>query len=351
MVYDGPGVIVPSDYGCWHNTNYIVNNSGLGYGPDPNYNVFGNTVRIFGMNGLDWSITETSPGVYNWSNWDLALGRLKANGVRRIVYNPFNVPNRLNRMGTGGGEWKMQWVPEPEISQWLSAVREKVQSHGFQLTVEVANEVFAGSGGGSWAGTNAELSQFSDYVLNWRLRVAPDVQIWSPSIPGFGSGTSPQQDNVFAFFAWLATYPRRNEFDAFSLHLYGLTADQLGEPFGPNTDFTGFVEYRNLLRGMGITKPIVDGEKGFWGGTVSPGSAYNYLVKSMTQGIAQTCLFQLSQRDGSTDSNLGEPWHNEWAKADIEDGARLAGRKITKVVKPNGAPDGRYWVRTDGQCY
>jgi hypothetical protein len=92
---------------------------------------------------------------------------------------------------------------------------------------------------------------------------------------------------------WLRNYPRRNEFDAFSLHLYYLTADNLGKPSSNETNWTGFIEYRDALRAMGITKPIVDGEKGFGPGVVVPGTMYNYGVKSLTQGISQTCYFFL----------------------------------------------------------
>jgi hypothetical protein len=69
--------------------------------------------------------------------------------------------------------------------------------------------------------------------------------------------------------------------------------------------------------------------------------------------MSNVCYFFLgSPGDGRLgDTNLGQPWVNAWAKADLEDAARLAGRKITKVVKPNNSSDGRYWVQTDGQCY
>ena len=98
-IYNGPGVIVPSDYGCWHDTGYVVNWAGGYYGPDANFKVFSNTVRLYGMGGLEWSTTEISPGVYNWEHWDTALAKLKATGVKRVIYNLYNVPPKIHLPG------------------------------------------------------------------------------------------------------------------------------------------------------------------------------------------------------------------------------------------------------------
>ncbi len=61
VVYDGPGVTVPADFGCWHDVGYVVNWPKLGgqdlyHGPDPAFRVRANRVRLYGMGG--WSGTS-----------------------------------------------------------------------------------------------------------------------------------------------------------------------------------------------------------------------------------------------------------------------------------------------------
>jgi hypothetical protein len=333
VIYSGSGVIVPSDFGCWHDTGYVGYSSEY-HSDDPNFKVFGNTVRVYGMNGLSWADTESN----GWANWDKALAKMKATGVKQVVYVPHTPPGRLGNEHTS---WGMHNVPYNDIASWLTQVKNKVYSYNMTLVVEVANEVFTpGVGAGSfWGGTVADLTTFSNSVLDWRKNTAPEVKIWSPSVPGFGA-------NIDTLLAWLQAFPRRDEFSAIPVHWYFQDASTIAS-------YNDYIRMRNGLASMGLNKPIVDGEHGFGGGAVTPGTTYNYAVRAATLGMSNVCYFFLgSPGDGRLgDTNLGQPWVNAWAKADLEDAARLAGRKITKVVKPNNSSDGRYWVQTDGQCY
>ena len=113
VVYDGPGVTVPADFGCWHDVGYVVNWPKLGgqdlyHGPDPAFRVRANRVRLYGMGGLEWNVTEKSPGVFDWARWDEAFGKLRATAVGHVTLNLYNPPSFATRFKHDYGGWRMQ---------------------------------------------------------------------------------------------------------------------------------------------------------------------------------------------------------------------------------------------------
>lgn len=337
MIYESStGITVPSDFGCYHDTGFVENwpklgGSDLYYGPDFNFLVKANTVRLYGMGGLEWNTTEKSDGQFDWNYWDRAFAKLRRSGVKKAIYNPYNVPDYLNVRGAEGGRWQMQKVPYEKLKRWLSLITNRYPEIKI---IEVANEVFApGIADGFWKGSEQELVEHANMILDWRNESGWNGQVWSPSIPGFLGNNQP-------FINWLKNYPRSREFDAISIHLYYLTAQNLGQAASELTHWTNFIEVREGLKSIGLNKPLVDGEKGFGPGVVVPGTMYNYGVKAILEGIQQVCFFQLSSY-GQDETNLGQPWKNDWAKKDIQDLAELAGKKITKVRTNNS---GRFEV-------
>ena len=339
-LYEGPGVTVPTDFGCWHDTGYIVNRPKQGgkdlyHGPDPAFKVRANRVRLYGMGGLEWNVTEKAPGVFDWSGWDEALAKLRATGVKFLTLNLYNPPEFALRYPHDYSAWGMQ-LPRDRalLDRWLSAV---TQRHPEINAIEVANEVFSpgiGAGVSSFLGTSSELATLSDWVLDWRKRTAWKGQIWAPSIPGFG-------DNIPAMLKWLRSYPRAQEFDAYPLHLYHLMPEHVGKRMGKDTAGTAMVEFRDGLAELGLG-PMIDSEKGFQPGTVREGTLYNYAVASLLEGVRLTCYFFLGSY-GNDETNLGQPFRNEWAKQDLEAVADLAGKTILKVI---ATPQGRWQVTT-----
>lgn len=340
VLYDGAGVNVPSDFGCWHDTGYVVNWPKLGgqdlyHGPDPHFKVRANRVRLYGMGGLEWNVTEKAPGVFDWTRWDEAMAKLRSTGVRRLTLNPYNPPKFALRQDHEYSQWLMQLPREREmLDRWLSAVTTRYPEID---AIEVANEVFApgiGTKGSAFRGTADELAQLSDWVLDWRRRTGWKGQIWAPSIPGFS-------DNIPAMLDWLRAYPRAKEFDAFPLHLYHLMPEHVGKRMGKDTAYTALVEFREGLAALGLG-PMIDSEKGFQPGTVREGTLYNYAVASLLQGVQLTCYFFLGSY-GNDETNLGQPFRNAWARQDLEAVADLAGKVITKVVTTT---EGRWQVTT-----
>jgi hypothetical protein len=321
---------IPESFGCAHNTAYVWDASGGVYGlyqPDPNYNVRTRAMRLYGMNGLDLRTVAAE----DWQWWDQALPRMAANGVTTIIYNLYNPPGTADP-----GSWTMQPVPRASLHLWLDRIKARADQHGLRLIIEVANEVFSPEVGTYWRGTREELVTLADDTLDWAN--PKGVPVWAPSIPGF-------EGNLTAYTSWLRAYPRTGEFAAVSIHLYYLTAENLGDPTGPATSWTCYREMREELDAMGhADMPIVDGEKGFGPGVVVPGTMWNYGAKAAALGIAQVCLFQLSS-PGNDETNLGRPFENAWAKDDIEAlSSKLAGRTLLKLVKP--ASGTHYWVQT-----
>lgn len=341
IVYEGQGVTVPADFGCAHDTGYVMNNGTGAYHTDPEFNVRMNAMRTYGMGGLEWNRVELSPGKFTWGLWDTALPRMRDKaGVKTIILNLYNVPKFLERPGAGGS-WVMQPVSAEAVDRWLTAVKGKVDQYGLNLIIEVANEAFSKSGGVSsqfWKGDSATLMGLSNAVLDWRKK-HPSVRVWGPSVAAFRGNDTP-------YLNWMGSYPRANEFDAAPIHLYFLTATAVGQAASAGTAWTAFVEIRDGLRAKGLTMPIVDGEHGYAGGAVSPGTTFNYAVRAVLLGIRQVCWFYLGSKDGGNgegDTNLGEPYKNAWAKEDLEAATALAGKTIVKVIDTG---TGRYWVQT-----
>jgi hypothetical protein len=340
VLYEGAGVVVPTDFGCWHDTGFVVNwpkNSGqdLYHGPDPAFKVRANRVRLYGMGGLEWNSTEKSPGVFDWARWDEAMAKLRAIGVRHLTLNPYNPPKFALRQEHDYSKWQMQLPREREmLDRWLSAVTSRYPEID---AIEVANEVFApgiGAGKSFFLGTESELAQLADWVLDWRKRTGWKGQVWAPSIPGFG-------ENIPTLLKWLREYPRVKEFDAFPIHLYHLMPEHVGKRMGKDTVYSGLVEFREGLAALGLG-PMIDSEKGFQPGTVREGTLYNYAVASLLQGVQLTCYFFLGSY-GNDETNLGQPFRNEWARQDLEAVADLAGKTIVKVVTTR---EGRWQVST-----
>lgn len=340
VLYEGAGVPVPSDFGCWHDTGYVVNWPKLGgqdlyHGPDPAFKVRANRVRLYGMGGLEWNSTEKAPGVFDWARWDEALAKLRGTGVKHLTLNPYNPPKFALRHEHDYSKWGMQLPREPAmLERWLSAVTQRYPEID---AIEVANEVFApgiGAGVSSFTGTAQELATLADWVLDWRQRTRWKGQVWAPSIPGFS-------DNIPAMLKWLREYPRAKEFDAYPLHLYHLMPEHVGKRMGKATVYTALVEFREGLAALGLG-PMIDSEKGFQPGTVREGTIYNYAVASLLQGVQLTCFFFLGSY-GNDETNLGQPFRNAWARQDLEAVADLAGKTIVKVVT---TPEGRWQVST-----
>ena len=337
IVYEGPGLEVPADFGCWHDVGYVLNWSKLNgqdlyHGPDPAFTVRANRVRLYGMGGLEWNNTERSPGVFDWARWDEAFAKLRRTGVRHATLNLYNPPQWATRQAHDYGGWRMQLPREREmLERWLSALTARYREID---AIEVANEVFAGKGGGFFIGSAADLEQLSDWTLDWRRQAGWKGQVWAPSIPGFG-------ENIPTMLDWLRRYPRSREFDAFPVHLYHLMPDHVGKSAGRATGHSGLVEFREGLQALGLS-PMIDSEKGFDPGTVHEGTIYNYAVAALVQGVKLTCFFALGSY-GKDETNLGQPFRNAWAKADLEAVADLAGKTITKVVTTE---NGRWVVTT-----
>lgn len=342
VVYDGPGIDVPADFGCWHDVGYVVNWPKMGgqdlyHGPDPAFRVRANRVRLYGMGGLEWNNTEKSPGSFDWSRWDEAFGKLRATGVRHVTLNLYNPPQFATRYKHDYGGWRMQLPRERAmLERWLTAVTSRYAEID---AIEVANEVFTpkiGDGKSFFIGSAGELAELADWTLDWRRRSGWKGKVWAPSIPGFG-------DNIPAMLDWLKRYPRSREFDAYTIHLYYLTPEHVGKRMGKETAYTGLLEFREGLKALGLDKPIVDSEKGFGAGAVREGTMYNYAVAALLQGVRQTCFFSLGSY-GTDETNLGQPFRNRWARDDLEAVADLAGRTIRKVV---ATPEGRWKVVVD----
>lgn len=341
VVYEGPGIDVPADFGCWHDVGYVVNwpkqnGQDLYHGPDPAFRVKANRVRLYGMGGLEWNNTETAPGTFDWTWWDAAFEKLRATGVRHVTLNLYNPPAFATRRPHNYGGWRMQLPRERAmLERWLDAVTGRYPEID---AIEVANEVFSPTIGDSksyFTGSPAELRELSDWVLDWRVSRRWIGKVWAPSIPGVGP-------NVEAMLQWLRQYARAKEFDAFPLHLYHLVPEHVGKPMGRSTAWTALVEFRDGLQSMNLG-PIVDSEKGFDPGDVREGTLYNYAIAALLQGVRLTCYFALGSY-GRDETNLGQPFRNTWAKADMEAVAELAGRRIVRVIS---TPAGRWQVTLD----
>jgi hypothetical protein len=243
LVYEGPGIAVPADFGCWHDPGYVVNRAkpsgqDLYYGPDPAFTVRANRVRLYGMGGLEWNATEKSPGVFDWAGWDAAFAKLRRTGVRHATLNLYNPPEFANRSRHDYAGWRMQLPRERAmLERWLSAVTTRYREVD---AIEVANEVFApkiGPGNSFFSGTAEELAELADWTLDWRKRSGWKGAVWAPSIPGFG-------ENIPNMLDWLRRYPRSREFDAFPVHLYHLMPEHVGKRAGKVTGYSGLVEFR-----------------------------------------------------------------------------------------------------------
>ncbi len=342
VVYDGPGISVPTDFGCWHDVGYVVNWPKLGgqdlyYGPDPAFRVRANRVRLYGMGGLEWNNTEKSPGVFDWARWDEAFGKLRATHVAHVTLNLYNPPSFATRFKHDYGGWRMQ-LPRDRamIDRWLSAVTSRYPEID---AIEVANEVFTpkiGDAKSFFIGSAGDLAELADWTLDWRKRTGWKGQVWAPSIPGFG-------DNIPAMLEWLRRYPRAKEFDAYTIHLYYLTPEHVGKRMSKDTAWTGLLEFQAGLKAQGLQQPVIDSEKGFGPGVVREGTLYNYAVAALVHGVQQTCFFALGSY-GRDETNIGQPFRNRWAKDDLEAVADLAGKTIRKVI---ATPEGRWKVVTD----
>ncbi|MBI5717033.1 MAG: hypothetical protein HZC37_05015 [Burkholderiales bacterium] len=326
VVYEGPGIEVPADFGCWHDVGFVLNwpklnGQDLYHGPDPSFIVRANRVRLYGMGGLEWNHTEKSPGVFDWTRWDEAFAKLRRAGVKHATLNLYNPPEWATRRKHDYGGWRMQLPRERTmLERWLSAVTERYREID---AVEVANEVFTGKAASYFIGSSAELELLADWTLEWRKRSGWKGQVWAPSIPGFG-------ENIPTMIDWLRRFPRSREFDAFPVHLYHLLPEQVGQRASKATGYSGLVEFREGLQSLGLS-PMIDSEKGFDPGTVREGTIYNYAVAALVQGVQQTCFFMLGSY-GNDETNLGQPFRNAWAKSDLEAVADLAGKTIVKVV-------------------
>ncbi|MCW5662013.1 MAG: hypothetical protein KIT60_30280 [Burkholderiaceae bacterium] len=340
VIYEGEGISVPRDFGCWHDVGYVVNwpklnGQDLYHGPDPAFRVRANRVRLYGMGGLEWNHTEKAPGEFDWSRWDEAFQKLRSTGVRHVTLNLYNPPAFAVRRRHDYAGWRMQLPREREMLwRWLSAVTSRYAEID---AIEVANEVFTpgiGDNKSYFAGSSTELEQLADWTLDWRAHTRWGGQVWAPSIPGVGP-------NVEAMLEWLRRYPRAREFNAFPLHLYRLTEHNVGKRTGRSTAWTALVEFREGLQALNLG-PVIDSEKGFDPGDVQPGTLYNYAVAALVHGVQQTCYFSLGSY-GHDETNLGQPFRNAWAKDDLEAVAALAGRVITRVET---TPKGRWSVTT-----
>jgi hypothetical protein len=255
--------------------------------------------------------------------------------VRHATLNLFNPPQWANRHEHDYAGWRMQLPRERAmLERWLTAVTSRYPEVD---AIEVANEVFApgmGAGQSFFIGTPEDLAELSDWTLDWRKRSGWRGKIWAPSIPGVAANVPPMME-------WLRRYPRAHEFDAFPVHLYHLMPDHVGKRAGKDTGWSALVEFREGLRVLNLG-PMIDSEKGFPPGEVREGTLFNYAVASLVQGVQLTCYFMLGSY-GNDETNLGQPFRNAWAKADLEAVADLAGKTITKVV---ATESGRWVVET-----
>lgn len=338
---DRAGIAVPRDFGCIHHVGLEIcwpclSGNNLYFGPDPGFNARVNTIRLYGMGGLEWGqSTEKRPGQYDWKHWDSAFAKLRAAGVRTAIYTIYNPPPFYNRHPHDYSKWRGQLPTSREaLEAWLAAITTRYPE--IQI-IEVANEVFGPTiSSAFWTGTEQELMTLSDWVLDWRKKTGWKGRIWSPSIPGVIG-------NVPPFLRWLKAYPRTAEFDAIPAHFYHTTAQHLGKPAGKANHWTALAELRQGLREAGFRQPIVDGEKGFNPGEASAAAVFNYGVKALLEGVEQVCYFNWGSL-GNDETNIGQPFRNPDVKKAFEDLSALAGKRIVRVEEVSA--DRRWIVHT-----
>jgi hypothetical protein len=309
-----------------------------------NFNGVG-SFRLYGS--VSWKDAHTASGVFDWTEFDEAFSWIDAAGVTEVQWTNFNPPAWLANESLDYSAWPMCSLNSyPDYEEFIFALLGRYPKIRY---VEVANEVFApGIGDGFWVGDAASLALMSDWTLDavqaYNAANAETIEVWAPSIPGFDL-------NQTAILDWLSTYPRADEFDVFPLHLYFLRAGNVGEPIGPSNSFTCMLEYRAGLDALGLSAPMVDGEKGFGFSTAESADpdamaveVYNYLCAQAALGyVRQVIGFEWTRIVFDVDASLGAPTVNAvvagaWADAQTD----LGGRHITNITDPEDG--GRFLI-------
>jgi hypothetical protein len=335
IIYEGPPIQVSPQLVGIHWTQFTSSYGGAEHGPRLDLAFRVNAFRVFGTYNLYWNKTEVSPGVFDFSEWAKARKFWADNGVKFVTLNLHGVPSFYRTRGeTEVGQWSMQLPKSKEaVWGWLTAVTNYAPEI---KQIEVANEVWtADNHAGSnpsrdyWGDTNANLRTLMDWVLDWRKAHRPDIRIQAPSVPGYAAHING------LFTDLLDTYPRTCEFDSFSGHGYGSGSETLHTT--TNTALPTMQQKVNAKCGPG--KKVRDGEHGFWPGTsVDAATIYNTIARGALMGLDGIDFFEVGSV-GSNETNLGLAaggWPNASVLAAFEDGAKLAGKWITKVTTGQG---------------
>ncbi len=335
VIYEGPPIQVSPQLVGIHWTQFTSSYGGPQHGPRLDQHFRVNAFRVFGTYNLYWNKTETSPGVFDFTEWAKARKYWADNGIRFVTLNLHGVPSFYRtRSETEVGQWSMQLPNSKEaVWGWLSAVT----TYAPEIKqIEVANEVWtADNHAGSnpsrdyWGDTNANLRTLMDWVLDWRKAHRPDIRIQAPSVPGYAAHVNGLFNDL------LDTYPRTCEFDSFSAHGYGSAAATLH-----TTTSTALPTMQQKVAAKcGADKKVRDGEHGFWaGGGVDATTVYNTIVRGALMGLDGIDFFEVGSV-GNDETNLGlaaGSWPNVPVLGAFEDGSLLAGKWITRVTTGQG---------------
>ncbi|MCW5637323.1 MAG: hypothetical protein KIT17_28600, partial [Rubrivivax sp.] len=174
VIYEGPPIAVSPQLVGIHWTQFTSSYGGREHGPRLDQHFKVNAFRVFGTYNLYWNRTETSPGVFDFSEWAKARKFWNDNGVKFVTLNLHGVPGFYQtRAQTEVGQWSMQLPSSKEaVWRWLTAVTDYAPEI---RQIEVANEVWtADNHAGTnpsrdyWGDTNANLRTLMDWVLDWR---------------------------------------------------------------------------------------------------------------------------------------------------------------------------------------
>lgn len=345
IVYDNPSGLLVNGFVCGvHNTGLVVSYDESVYkgptAPFPNGAVLG-AYRWYGAVGH--SQAHIGNNQFDWTDFDAGATRLRNAGITKWQWTAFNPPGWMCTYANHPyGNWSMQ-LPNSYSSyrQWLRALFDRYQEFKY---LEVCNEIFdsVGVAADYWYApgqTNTQKLAELTTLANWSLDIVAEynvdnptrnIEVWAPSIPGFIG-------NDATFFAWLDTFARRAEFSAYPLHCYGLKGDYVGEYYGPNTNYTCLREYKEALAARGITKPMIDGEKGmYFNNTDSPSymaaQLYNAGVAEVCYGVRQLFWFHWTHVVSGADANIGRPFEVPEVAQALNDLQALGGQYIKKVT-------------------
>lgn len=177
-------------------------------------------------NDISWSATETSKGVFNWTQADLVMGACQANGLKLVVQAGY-APAWAN----GSGDNKIRPTTAQDFGDWIRALVARAHTNypGTVVAIEYWNEpniAFLKNSDGTQATATVYTAMArAAYITKTTNDPAPEIELWAGATSGLGEYAGAVEANAWNWLTEALGAGILGCCDAWSCHPYQFFTD------------------------------------------------------------------------------------------------------------------------------